>query len=388
MIHTESSKMQPLIHLCLFLALAGICSGDALRRARQGLAGAKQQYEERWKAVQERFNNDGDFMVLVKREKKKRDHFLSYFPIDPNNATSVEKQAILMRDNSKWLNGMLANPATPSDPAGVYWEGLGNSLRIEKIGGKYYFAIRKYDSSHGHQGKVAGVLDEWKDGRSVFRGDFSSEGNTGTIQFELRNGLLITTTSGSIKSIGGQRASFAGVYSRVSALKKRDHRLIREGLQSDGPLGFESPFKNLTQPGAHDSSGKEQALSQRDMTINAIKSYQELDAALQRIYEEILVLYSDDEEFLVFFKRSQQAWIKYRDAHINAIWPAIETESRRLGTAERMSIPMELEEPTRQRIAVLLTWRQGIEEGYVGSGTRMTPESIKKREQLPKINGR
>ena len=174
----------------------------------------------------------------------------------------------------------------------------------------------------------------------------------------------------------------------MSALKKRDHRLIKEGLQSDGPLGFESPFKNLTQPAAHDSSGKEQALSQRDMTMGAIKSYQELDAALQRIYEEILVLYSDDEEFLVFFKRSQQAWIKYRDAHINAIWPAIETESRILGTAERMSIPMELEETTRQRIAVLLTWREGIEEGYVGSGTRMTPESIKKREQLSKINGR
>ena len=53
-----------------------------------------------------------------------------------------------------------------------------------------------------------------------------------------------------------------------------------------------------------------------------------------------------------------------------------------------MSIPMELEELTRQRIEVLLTWREGIEEGYVGSGTRMTPGSIKKREQQLKVTGR
>ncbi|MDB4741415.1 hypothetical protein OAF79_02080, partial [Akkermansiaceae bacterium] len=150
--------------------------------------------------------------------------------------------AILMRDNSKWLNGMLVNQATPPDPAGVYWDGMGNSLRIKKIKGRSYFAIRKYESSYGHQGEVAGLLGEWGNGRTSFTGKFGSE-ETGTIKFEIRNGLLVVTTSGSIRSIGGQRASFASTYSRVSALKERDHRLIKEGLQHHGSLKFQSPWK-------------------------------------------------------------------------------------------------------------------------------------------------
>ncbi|MDB4454058.1 hypothetical protein N9132_00455 [bacterium] len=238
----RSSKRQGLVHFVLCLVFSGICFGDPVTKAHQGLAGANQQYENRWKAVQERFENDAEFMTLLRREKKRRDYFLNYYPIDPNNAASIDRRAALIRDNSKWLNGMLVNPATPTDLAGVYWDGMGNSLRIKKIKGRHYFAIRKYESSHGHQGQVAGLLGEWKDGRASFTGKFGHE-TAGTIKFGLRNGLLVVTTSGSIRSIGGQRASFASTYSRVSALKERDHRLIKEGLQYNGPLGFESPLK-------------------------------------------------------------------------------------------------------------------------------------------------
>ena len=226
----------------LFGVLASVVTGQSLSESRGSLAGATKKYKERWQAVQDRFKNDAGFMKLVKREKDRRDHFLNYYPIDPKNPASIEKRAILVRDNSKWLNGMLENQATPTDPAGVYWDGMGNSLRIKKINGRHYFAIRKYESSYGHQGKVAGLLGEWKNGRTSFTGKFGSE-QTGTIKFELRNGLLVVTTSGSIRSKGGQRASFASTYSRVSALKERDHRLIKEGLQYDGPLGFGSPLK-------------------------------------------------------------------------------------------------------------------------------------------------
>ena len=242
MFRARSSKRQGLVHFVLCLVLSGICSGDPVTKAHQGLAGANQQYEKRWKTVQERFKRDGEFMTLLRREKKRRDQFLNYYPIDPKNTASIVKREILMRDNSKWLNGMLVNPATSTDPVGVYWDGMGNSLRIKKINGEYYFAIRKHETSYGHQGKVAGLLDDWKDGRTSFTGKFGPEEATGIMKFELRNGLLIVTTSGSISSIGGPRASFASTYSRVSALKERDHRLIKEGLQYDGPLGFESPF--------------------------------------------------------------------------------------------------------------------------------------------------
>lgn len=239
----RSSKRQGLSHFVLFLVFSGICFADPLTKAHQGLAGANQQYENRWKAVQERFKNDAEFMTLLRREKKRRDHFLNFHPIDPNNTASIDRRAALIRDNSKWLNGILVNPATPTDSDGVYWDGMGNSLRIKKIKGRHYFAIRKYESSHGHQGQVAGLFGKWKNGRTSFTGKFGSEETAGTIQFQLRNGLLVTTTSGSIRSIGGPRASFASTYSRVSDLKERDHRLIKEGLQHNGPLGFESPLK-------------------------------------------------------------------------------------------------------------------------------------------------
>ena len=227
----------------LFGVLASLVTGQSLSESRGSLAGATKQYKERWQAVQERFENDAEFMTLLRREKKRRDHFLNFSPIDPNNAASIDRRAALIRDNSKWLNGILVNPATPTDSDGVYWDGMGNSLRIKKIKGRHYFTIRKYESSHGHQGQVAGLLGEWKNGRASFTGKFGSEETAGTLKFELRNGLLVVTTSGSIRSIGGPRASFASTYSRVSDLKERDHRLIKEGLQHNGPLDFDPPLK-------------------------------------------------------------------------------------------------------------------------------------------------
>ena len=251
-----TQKIPRCLSFALFWMLTAVVIGQSLRESRGSLAGATKQYEERWQAVQGRFKNDAGFMNLVKREKERRDHFLSYSPIDPNNAYDLENQAILMRDNSKWLNGMLVNPATPSDSEGVYWDGMGNSLRIRKVEGKYYFVINKYESSHGHQGSIAGAFGEWEIGRATFKGDFGPEVDPnaeyfprkpkpkiGSVKFELRNGLLVVTTSGSIRSIGGPRASFAAVYSRVSVLKERDDRILSEGLQHYGPLKFQSPFK-------------------------------------------------------------------------------------------------------------------------------------------------
>lgn len=375
----------------VFLGVLPVVVGQTLEEARGSLAGATQQYEKRWEAVQEQFKNDAEFMVFVKREKERRDHFLSYFQIDPQSAYDLENRAILIRDNSKWLNGVLVNPAGPSDSEGLYWEGMGNSLRIKKIEGKHYFVIKKYEYSYGHRGSVAGSFDDWEDGKAIFEGDFGSktdpEPKMGRITFELRNGLLSVISSGAVISLGGHRAHFDAVYSRVSPLKENDNRLLKEGLQYSGPLGLKSPFSNSEQVAADGSSDRDKGSTQLEITLDASKSYQDLNVALQQVYKEVLTIYSEDEEFLVFLKRSQQAWINYRDAHINAIWPAIETGSRRLGSAERMCIPMELEELTRVRIKQLLTWREGMEEGNVNLGTRMTPESVSNRERKLKMDG-
>jgi uncharacterized protein YecT (DUF1311 family) len=107
----------------------------------------------------------------------------------------------------------------------------------------------------------------------------------------------------------------------------------------------------------------------------------------QQVYDEIIAIYGDDKQSVEFLRRSQRAWISFRDAQIRAIWPEIET-GETMGTAERMCIPIELEKLTRQRIIQLLTWRIGIEEGDVGAGTRMMPERVQERERQLKMKKR
>lgn len=139
---------------------------------------------------------------------------------------------------------------------------------------------------------------------------------------------------------------------------------------------------------AYDPFRDARAPSQTEMTLETVADYESLEAAHQKIYDEIIAIYSDDKEFVDYLRRAQRAWLEFRDAHVRSIWPAIDTDSRPLGAAERMSIPIELEALTRQRILQLLTWRKGIEEGDVGAGTRMTPESVRTRERQLKINTR
>lgn len=127
--------------------------------------------------------------------------------------------------------------------------------------------------------------------------------------------------------------------------------------------------------------------SQTEMTLEAVADYNETERLHQQVYDEIIAIYGDDKESVEFLRRSQRAWIAFRDAHIRAIWPPIET-GEWMGTAEKMCIPMELEKITRQRVLQLLTWRNGIKEGDVGSGTRMTPEEVQERERLFKIKKR
>jgi uncharacterized protein YecT (DUF1311 family) len=142
------------------------------------------------------------------------------------------------------------------------------------------------------------------------------------------------------------------------------------------------------EPPAVSPDAASEGLSQTEMTLEAVKDYESLEIEHQKIYDEILAIYSEDKEFVDYLRRAQRAWIAFRDAYVRSIWPAIESESRPLGTAERMCIPIELEILTRQRIQQLLRWRKGIEEGDVGAGSRMTPEAVQARERQLKIKMR
>ena len=251
------SEIMFVLPFALLCFLTAIASGGSLKDAQGGLAGAIKQYEERWKDAQERFNGNGEFLTFLKRENKKWSDFLSYFPIEPLSIHAIDKRAALIRDRSKWLKGILENPATPAELEGVYWTAKGNSLRIKKIRGEFFFSLRKYESINGHQGIVAGALTEWKDGCASFSGDFSifsddpnvkyfprrPQVEIGRVKFELRHGLITVTASGAVTSIGGPRAHFDGIYSRVSKLKGKSLHIFNSDLKNHGPPKFKSPLE-------------------------------------------------------------------------------------------------------------------------------------------------
>jgi uncharacterized protein YecT (DUF1311 family) len=186
-----------------------------------------------------------------------------------------------------------------------------------------------------------------------------SKGSSGSPVFDVAGNVIGIAT---MYQQDGQNLNFAVSAKTIAKLMEQaDNQTQTKWVLYD-------PFRDARAP------------SQTEMTLGAVGDYQELEKLHQRAYDEIIAIYSNDKECIEYLRRSQRAWIAFRDAHVRAIWPAIETESRRLGTAERMCIPIELESLTRQRIIQLRTWRKGIEEGDVGSGTRMTPEEVLKRE--------
>ena len=124
------------------------------------------------------------------------------------------------------------------------------------------------------------------------------------------------------------------------------------------------------------------------ITEEAVTNYEELDEIHQAIYDEILLIYQDDKEFIEYLQKSQRAWIKFRDAHIFMTWPALETKSRLLGSAERMSVPIHLATLTQARIDELLKWSRGLEEGHVDRGTIKLVGEIKAKEKKLDLKAR
>jgi uncharacterized protein YecT (DUF1311 family) len=193
-----------------------------------------------------------------------------------------------------------------------------------------------------------------------------SQGSSGSPVFDTEGNVIGIAT---MYKRDGQNLNFAVSAQTISALIERaDKQPQTKWVSYD-------PFRDVRVP------------DQTEMTLGALADYGEVEKLHQQVYDEIIAIYGDDKQSVEFLRRSQRAWISFRDAQIRAIWPEIET-GETMGTAERMCIPIELEKLTRQRIIQLLTWRIGIEEGDVGAGTRMMPERVQERERQLKMKKR
>lgn len=110
------------------------------------------------------------------------------------------------------------------------------------------------------------------------------------------------------------------------------------------------------------------ARTQGDMQDDACGAFKKADVELNRTYKKILSQYNDDKRFLDKLKKAQKAWLVYRDAHIEAVFPA-EDKAGEYGSVYGMCHCAAMKDLTEQRTKMLKQWLVGIREGEVCSGS-------------------
>lgn len=114
---------------------------------------------------------------------------------------------------------------------------------------------------------------------------------------------------------------------------------------------------------------KEEIITQRDMEKDACGGFEKADAELNRVYKKILTKYRSDKAFLEKLKKAQKAWLAYRDAHIESVYPAGDKQVE-YGSVYGMCLCGVKQELTAQRTKTLRQWSEGVMEGDVCSGSR------------------
>ncbi len=119
------------------------------------------------------------------------------------------------------------------------------------------------------------------------------------------------------------------------------------------------------------------AQSQADMNSAACGRYGRADDELNRVYQQILREYAEDADFVAKLKEAQRAWVAYRDAHVESVFPG-EDKRATYGSVFPMCHCHEMEGLTRERTRVLRRWLTGLPEGDVCAGT-IRPSAPKPR---------
>src|SRR5574341_1083599 len=97
------------------------------------------------------------------------------------------------------------------------------------------------------------------------------------------------------------------------------------------------------------------AQTQLDLEKKACAELEKADKELNKVYKKILTEYKNDKLFLEKLKKAQKAWLAYRDAHVESIYPEPDT-SLKYGSAYGMCYCKTITDLTRQRTKMLKQW--------------------------------
>jgi len=91
------------------------------------------------------------------------------------------------------------------------------------------------------------------------------------------------------------------------------------------------------------------------------------DAKLNKVYQQVLVEYRQDKIFIEKLKIAQRAWLVFRDAHLDSIYPA--SGQRTYGSVSPMCRCLIIVQLTEERTKTLQQWIDGTIEGDVCAGS-------------------
>ncbi len=94
--------------------------------------------------------------------------------------------------------------------------------------------------------------------------------------------------------------------------------------------------------------------SNQEMAACAYQEFARVDQELNSVYQQLLAKYRDNPLFIEKMKGSQRAWLKFRDAELEAIFPCEESDVRICwGSLYLLEYPLEKKQLTEDRIAQL-----------------------------------
>jgi uncharacterized protein YecT (DUF1311 family) len=113
------------------------------------------------------------------------------------------------------------------------------------------------------------------------------------------------------------------------------------------------------------------AQTQSEMNQEACRDAKKADAEMNQVYRRIMTEYRRDAPFIGKIKAAQRAWLAFRDAHLESLYPA-ESKQTTYGTVYPACRCTALAAVTRKRTAELQEWVKGVQEGEACAGSVRT----------------
>jgi uncharacterized protein YecT (DUF1311 family) len=110
------------------------------------------------------------------------------------------------------------------------------------------------------------------------------------------------------------------------------------------------------------------AQTQSRMNQDACRKYQETDAEMNKVYQQVLTEYKKDTAFIQKLKTAQRLWVAFRNAHVESLYPK-QNKLAAYGSTHPTCRCLALTEITAARIEALKRWIIGGEEGDTCSGS-------------------